>query len=101
MVHELTHVYQFNIVGSIYMWQALRAQGIWGVTDAYDYGKEPGLKKSIDNNKLFKDFNREQQAQIAQDYYKCLVNAEQNKENKDITCKDYMPFINELRKGEI
>ena len=26
VVHELTHVYQFELVGSIYIWQVLRAQ---------------------------------------------------------------------------
>jgi len=34
IVHELTHVYQFEIVGSIYFWQAIRAQR----TNGYWYG---------------------------------------------------------------
>ena len=34
VVHELTHVHQFEVVGSIYIWQALRAQRAAG----YRYG---------------------------------------------------------------
>ena len=33
VVHELVHVYQFETVGSIYIWQALRAQK----TNGYSY----------------------------------------------------------------
>ena len=34
IVHELAHVLQFNVVGSIYIWQSLRAQRMVG----YGYG---------------------------------------------------------------
>jgi len=65
VVHELVHVYQFEVVGSIYIWQALRAQR----TTGYGYGGKHQLVEDRSNGKHFKDYNREQQGQIAQDYY--------------------------------
>ena len=41
MIHELTHVYQFELIGSIYMYQALRAQKEKNGRKytGYDYGE--------------------------------------------------------------
>jgi hypothetical protein len=61
-VHELTHVAQYELVGAVYMPEALHAQGSTG----YDYGKLDDAKKA---GKHFADFNREQQASICEDYY--------------------------------
>jgi len=95
IVHELTHVYQFELVGSIYFWQAIRAQQ----TTGYWYGGWEQLEKDRGNGKHFRDYNREQQGKIAQDYYSEVV-------AKGLWAEDpirqaYEPFIEELRNGKL
>ena len=69
LVHELIHTLQFETVGSIYIRQALRAQK----TDGYQYGGWGQLVDDWAEGKHFRDYNREQQGQIAQDYYNDVV----------------------------
>ena len=95
VVHELTHVYQFEIVGSIYIWQALRAQR----TNGYSYGGWQGLQEDRSNGKHFRDYNREQQGKIAQDYYSKVV--ARGLSAGDPIRQAYEPFIAELRNGEL
>lgn len=92
LVHELTHTFQFERVGSVYIGQGLWAQARLG-RKAYDYGGPVGLKDRWAAGIRYKDYNREQQGQIAQDYCS-RVRSEQ-----DTTA--YEPFIAELRKGLI
>ena len=66
VVHELTHVAQYEKVGSIYMFEALHAQEIG---KGYSYGN---LAVEISNGTTFDRFNREQQATICEDYYQAL-----------------------------
>jgi len=94
-VHELIHVCQFELVGSIYIWQALRAQR----TTGYRYGGWQQLKEDRSNGKHFRDYNREQQGQIAQDYYSEVVAKQLLAE--DPIRQAYEPFVDELRKGEL
>jgi hypothetical protein len=89
LVHELVHAYQNERAGSTYIWQALRAQA----TDGYNYGGVAGLTAALAAGKHFRDFNREQQAQIVEDYFRCLES------NEDT--RDYGPFIAEVRAGQI
>lgn len=89
IVHELTHVYQYEKVGSVYIGQALHAQA----TGGYDYGGPEGLQAARESGKHYKDFNREQQAQIAEDYYKIRFKL-------GMTVPEYEPFISELRAGQ-
>ena len=100
MVHELTHVYQFEVVGSIYLWQALRVQWAEG-GNAYKYGDWQGLKAKSDVGWHFRDYCREQQGQIAQDYYRDILAAEELPPEDDPERKAYEFFINELRNGEL
>ena len=65
LIHELTHVWQYEQDGAIYMPQALHAQGGAG----YDYGGVAGLQQRQKEGQGLTSFNREQQAQILQDYY--------------------------------
>jgi hypothetical protein len=95
VVHELTHVYQYEIVGSIYIWQALRAQR----TNGYQYGGWQQLREDWIKEKHFRNYNREQQAQIAQDYYNEVVLKQLPAQNPIFQA--YKPYINELRKGEL
>jgi hypothetical protein len=91
VVHELTHVCQFELWGSIYIWQALRAQR----TTGYEYGGWQQLLEDWSNGRHFRNYNREQQGQIAQDYYTNVVEKELPAE--DPIRKAYEPFLDELR----
>ena len=95
VVHELVHVYQFEIIGSIYIWQALRAQ----CSKGYKYGGWPQLKRDWEKGVHFSDYNREQQGKIAQDYYRKVVAEGLSAENP--VTQAYEPFINELRNGKL
>jgi hypothetical protein len=124
MVHELTHVYQYEKVGSVYQGEAIHAQA----TAGYDYSYVSGsvrsyhseaLKKHRADGKHMRDFNREQQAQIAQDYYDQMrtkgkaeqvaadptVDAATREENENraasIDLSGFAPFIAELQAGDI
>jgi len=66
MIHEMTHVWQFEHAGAIYMPQAIHAQ-VWG--EKYDYRGVSGLLARQSAGKGFSSFNREQQAQIVQDFF--------------------------------
>ncbi|HBY98940.1 MAG TPA: hypothetical protein DEP84_34165, partial [Chloroflexi bacterium] len=65
LMHELTHVWQYEHAGAIYMPQAIHAQ-IWGA--GYNYGGAAGLQAAKAAGQRITDFNREQQAQIVQDF---------------------------------
>jgi len=64
LIHELAHVYQMNHAGIQYIVEALVAQN----TGGYQYG---GVKALV--GKKLADFNREQQAEIAADYYSKVI----------------------------
>ena len=93
LVHELVHVYQFERVGSVYIYQALRAQR----TNGYGYGGWSQLIKDRDQGMHFKDYNREQQGQIAQDY--CREVIEQDRPDTDPIRLAYEPFVEDLKAG--
>ncbi len=71
MMHELTHVWQYETSGAIYMPQAIHAQ-VWG--GGYTYGGAAGLRAAQTAGKGFLSFNREQQAQIVQDFFNLKKN---------------------------
>jgi len=96
IVHELVHVYQFELVGSIYIWQAILAQRS---KEGYKYGGWQGLKEDWSKGKHFRSYNREQQGQIAEDYYSEVVAKELRAE--DPIYQAYEPFIEELRNGQL
>lgn len=89
IVHELVHVYQYEKVGSWYLPQAAHAQ----MTIGYGYGGAAGLTRDRAAGKHYAGYNREQQAQIAQDYYTL-------KQGGGST-EAYEPFIAELRSGAL
>lgn len=91
VVHELTHVYQYEKVGSRYMTEAIYVL-IATKRDCYRYGGHDGLCQSLEAKKRYRDFNREQQAQIPQDYYNLC------ERKQDVTY--YLPYIEELRQGK-
>jgi hypothetical protein len=109
VVHELTHVYQYEKAGTRYLGQAVLAQ--CGV--GYDYGGAIGLEKDFKAGKKYRDYNREQQAQIAEDYFVLLKRDAKKEANGDATKeasltkeyesqkKTYQPFIAQLQAGQL
>ncbi len=95
VVHELIHVFQYKLVRSIYIYQSLRAQQ----TDGYEYGGWRQLKEDWSNGKHFSGYNREQQGQIAQDYYNDVIS--RGLADDDPVRWAYEPLIAELKDGMI
>jgi hypothetical protein len=89
VVHELVHVRQYEVAGSAYIVEALWAQS----TDGYEYGGVAGLRRDRRRGRFFCHYNREQQAQIIQDYYQACVRGE--------TTEDYETYIVDLREGAV
>lgn len=92
LVHEATHIYQYEQRGTAYIGEALHAQHRLG-RGAYDYGGPAGLEKARRLGSPYAAFNREAQAQIAQDYYM------RREAGRDVSA--YRPFIAQLRAGRI
>lgn len=92
IVHEVTHIFQYEQVGSIYIGEALHAQWTLG-RGAYHYGGASGLQQAHHSGRPYKTFTREQQAQIAQDYYRL-------QEQPQTQTDAYQPYIQALQKGQ-
>jgi hypothetical protein len=80
LIHELAHVAQMEYVGSRYMVEAFYARA----TEGYRY---------IPGKSHLCDYNREQQASIAADYYIACVSGR--------STAAYDPYITELQAGEL
>ncbi len=89
LLHELVHVYQYERAGSRYFAEALLAQHEAG----YDYGGVDALQLARLQGKHLRDFNREQQAQIVQDYYV--------HRGHGWDTAAFEPFMVELREGRV
>jgi hypothetical protein len=89
VVHEIIHVYQYERAGSRYFAEALLGQHEAG----YDYGGSEGLRAALSQGRSLRSFNREQQAQLAQDYYLAA------RSRGDLSA--YEPFIRQLREGAV
>lgn len=92
MMHELTHVYQYENVGSRYLGEAIYML-IKTKRDCYNYGFIDGLKAAISEGKLYAAYNREQQAMIVQDFVAL------NEKGHDTAV--YLPFIDQLRERRL
>ena len=92
LIHELTHVYQYECVGSRYMGEAIYML-IKTKRDCYNYGGPRGLAAADAAGRRYHQYNREQQAMITQDYY--------NRCAKGLETAAYEPFITQLRSGEL
>ncbi len=90
LAHELTHVYQYERVGSRYLGEAIY---ILAKTrrDCYDYGGREGLVQACSTGIRYGDYNREQQAKIVQDYFFL------QQIGGDVSAYD--PFIADLQAG--
>jgi hypothetical protein len=92
VVHELTHIYQYEQVGTRYLGEAIYML-IKTKRDCYNYGATTGLEQACAAGKTYRDFNREQQAQITQDYYTL------RQRGADVSA--YEPFITQAQAGII
>jgi hypothetical protein len=90
IAHELTHVYQYELIGSRYLGEAIYML-IKTKRDCYDYGGKNGIALACAAGEHYCDYNREQQAMIVQDY--CALQAI----GADISA--YQPFIQEVQEG--
>ena len=95
LIHELVHVYQFERIGTDYIFQSLRAQQEGG----YFYDSWPGLNKWRADGKRFDDYNREQQGQIAQDYQTQVIG--ERLSGDEPVCMAFESFIAELKDGQL
>ena len=95
LIHELAHVWQMEHVGMQYIGEAVHAQA----TTGYVYGVDRDyrnnangtlLATSRSNGKTLQDFNREQQAAIAEHYYMRLSNS--------YSTADWQKFISDFQK---
>ena len=88
LIHELTHAWQYQQLGWIYLAKALKAQFRLGAK-AYEYGGEQGLIEGFQKGWKIMDFNLEQQGDITRDYYTRL------RQGQDINA--WLPFILEIQ----
>ena len=95
LIHELTHVWQYEHTGWSYLPHAVKERVIHG-SKAYEYSSKKGLlnrgkdlqKQWLDGQRFYK-FKREQQGNVVRDYYVAM------KTNEDTS--GWEPFIRELR----
>lgn len=69
LVHEYMHVWQYRQMGSVYIYEALKAQRS---AAGYNYGGPDALYQSMMMGAQLSDFNLEQQAEIMEDCYRQL-----------------------------
>ena len=92
LIHELTHVFQYHHVGSRYLGEAIYYL-VTTQRDCYQYGGASGLKSCWQQGTMFRQFNREQQAQIIQDYF-VKTQGEQ-----DVSA--YLPYLVQLQQRNL
>ncbi len=92
LIHELVHVMQMKYTGSQYMIEAIFAQ----MTDGYNYGGPQNLY-----GKHYRQFNREQQGNIAQHYYHFCLFLRPSRLYGEMPIDAYLPLIDEMRAGDL
>lgn len=74
LIHELTHVWQYQTIGAVYAPKALAAQATEGYEYADDYlTNDETLVEARKKGKTLQDYNLEQQGDILRDYYRALT----------------------------
>ncbi|HFE65641.1 MAG TPA: DUF4157 domain-containing protein [Chloroflexi bacterium] len=92
VVHELTHVYQYHTIGTRYMTEAIYML-VTTKRDCYQYGGPNGLRQAAADGRTLPQFNREQQAQIIQDYY--------TRQTAGLDTAPYHPFLEQMRRARL
>lgn len=90
LIHELTHVWQYQHMGWRYLFIALTTQIRQG-KDAYLFGGEEGLNEHLRLGHKLADFNLEQQGDIARSFYDQLCDGR--------SAFAWRPFIAQIQSG--
>ncbi|HLF25934.1 MAG TPA: hypothetical protein VJG32_06335 [Anaerolineae bacterium] len=91
LIHELTHAWQFQHMGWLYLLRALLAQ--LG-PNPYNFGGLDGLRTARDNGATFLSFNPEQQGDITRLYYIRL------RKGQDVSvCRPYIADLQRIGSG--
>ena len=85
LVHELTHVWQYQ------RGRTVPQLAVDALAGDYDYDGEQGLRDAAAQGKRFGDFNHEEQGDILRDYYR------KRELGQDISA--YQPFVDQVRFG--
>jgi hypothetical protein len=96
LIHEITHIWQFEKMGSVYIPKALLAQQ---TAEGYNYGGVKALRTGREMGKSFLSFNFEQQGDIISDYFR--IREGYKPRWGDATRMDlpiYEAFVDEVRK---
>jgi hypothetical protein len=104
MVHELTHVGQYDALGSVYIPGALHAQAKYGSGggvgsgSAYDFERTGPLADQRSRGRTMADLNPEAQAQLCEYYY---VNCRGSNSGGPAasSCTDFQPWLDDLEQG--
>ncbi len=88
LIHELTHVWQYEHIGISYLFKAIDVQIRLGRA-AYDYGGAAGLHLAQVASPSLSHFNMEQQGDLARDYY--------SRKCQGLDTTDWEPFVAQLR----
>ena len=91
LIHEMTHVWQFQMRGWVYLIEALWAQLKLGGAAAYNYGGQAGLEAASLTDASIHNFNPEQQGDIAKHYFR-LLKLRRNTEA-------WEPFVEDIRRS--
>ncbi len=91
LIHECVHIWQFQNFGSIYLYEALKAQHS---EEKYDYGGVEGLYATMTKGGKLLSFNFEQQGDIIEDYF-CLQQELEYHENI-LARRIYEYYVNQL-----
>ena len=89
-IHELTHAWQYQQMGWIYLYKALSAQMRLGAK-AYDFGGEKGLLEGLQKNWNLDHYNLEQQGDILRSYYERISSGK--------TTHAWDPLIREIQQS--
>lgn len=88
LMHELTHQWQYQHVGLIYLYEAMFKSPTYQYAPSGE-SVDRALNGFSKAGKVFRDFNREQQGDIVRDYYFYL------KQNADVSAWD--PYLKTVR----
>ena len=96
LIHEMTHVWQYEHVGSQYLGEAIHAQATtgyqYGTSTRYtDDGNGAFLAERRSQGATFASFNREQQGDITEHYYLRRTNG--------LDTTDWQPYIDDVQAG--
>lgn len=89
LLHELTHVWQYQHFGWPYLYQAALVHCLNG-SRAYDFGGPDALMRLRSLGKTLQRFNPEQQGSIVRTYYERMC------QGHDVS--SWMPYIEDIQK---